>query len=334
MALPISLVGTASYLPEKVVPNEWFTSASAKKQSGMFKGSRTRHHVGEESASEMIEKAARKLFDRLNLDAETDVDLILTNVSCPDAAFTGCGAVVKRRLGSNARFVLDVHNTGCISFVFMMQMAQSLMETMDLKSALICNVQNAAGRVFGHEDNRHRPQSAVPGDGCGVGYLVAGGDSPVLAIRSACYGDYAEDMKLKSDDENPWWSPRETPLYVDFTPDKVGKIVARGNKLVPQIIRDTCADAGIDPSEIGTLVTNQPNPIFLRNWREALLLPEERHVHSFQDHGNLFGAAVPIAIERAQESGQLKNGTYLVLGGFSHAGDYAASAVVRWNASA
>jgi 3-oxoacyl-[acyl-carrier-protein] synthase-3 len=331
MTLPISLVATASYMPEKIVPNEWFTAAGAKRQSGMFKGSRTRHHVGDETASEMIEHAARRLFEKTGTK---DVDLILTNVSCPDVAFTGCGAVVKRRLGSKARFVLDVHNTGCISFVYMMQIAQSMMSTMNLRTAMICNVQNAGGRIFSHEGNRSRPQSAVPGDGCGVGLIVAGGGSPVLAIRSECFGDYADDMKLNSDDGGQYWEPRETPMHIDFTADRVAKIVSRGNALVPKIVRETCEAAGIGLDQIGTLVTNQPNPIFLRNWREALLLPPERHVHSFEDHGNLFGAALPICIERAQDSGQLKDDTYLVLGGFSHAGDYAASAVVHWNPSA
>jgi hypothetical protein len=33
----------------------------------------------------------------------------------------------------------------------------------------------------------------------------------------------------------------------------------------------------------------------------------------------------------AIESGQLKNDSRLVLGGFAHAGDFAAAAVVHWN---
>jgi 3-oxoacyl-[acyl-carrier-protein] synthase-3 len=333
MSLPISLVGTGSYLPEKIVPNSYFTN-DGPTQRGMFKGSLTRHHVEDMSAAEMIERATRSLFERLGRDPKTGIDLILTNTTVLDAGFTGCGAVVKHRLGSNASFVLDVQNTGCVSFVYMMQIAQSMMATMNLKTALICNVQNAGGRVFSHPKNRLRAQSAVPGDGCGVGLIEVGDRSPVLAIKSHCYGDYAEDMRLKSDDGKRWWEPRETPLHIDFTQDKVAKIVGRGNQLVPNVVRETCAEAGIKVGDIGTLVTNQPSPIFLRNWREALLLPKERHVDSFENHGNLFGAAIPICIEKAEASGQLEDDSYLVLGGFSHAGDYAAAAVIHWNATA
>jgi 3-oxoacyl-[acyl-carrier-protein] synthase III len=60
-------------------------------------------------------------------------------------------------------------------------------------------------------------------------------------------------------------------------------------------------------------------------------VPPERHVSTFERHGNLFGAALPLCLEEAIESGQLKNDSHLVLGGFAHAGDFAAAAVVHWN---
>ena len=54
-------------------------------------------------------------------------------------------------------------------------------------------------------------------------------------------------------------------------------------------------EAGIGPDQIGTLITNQPNRIFLRNWRDALQVPEDKHVDTFEEHGNTFGAAIPIS---------------------------------------
>ena len=92
--------------------------------------------------------------------------------------------------------------------------------------------------------------------------------------------------------------------------------------------------ANITTDQIDTLITNQPNPVFLRNWREALQVDAEQHIDTFREYGNLFGAGIPVSLERAQQTGKLKNGSYVVLGGFSHAGDYAAAAVIRWNAAA
>jgi 3-oxoacyl-[acyl-carrier-protein] synthase-3 len=329
----ISLIGTASYLPPKIVGNEAFGGEASASQGPMFRGSVDRHHIeAGESAADMIVRATAKLAARLNIDPKRDVELILTNVSVPDMPFTGCGAVVCKRLGATPKFIVDVHNTGCVSFVYMMELARSLMATTGARTALICNAQTAAGRVFAHPDNLKRPQSAVPGDGCGVGFFVANDESPVKSIAVRAYSDYSEDMQVCSDDGGDWWAPRQAPLHIDFTESRVANIVARGNKLVPEIIREACADAALPMSAIDVLVTNQPNPVFLRNWRESLQLPIDAHVHTFPEHGNLFGAGIPISLERAEERGKLRPGSHVVLGGFSHAGDYAAAAVIHWRA--
>lgn len=324
---PISLVGTAAYLPETVVDNAFF-GGDNRATSGMFNGSRARRHVAPgETAASMIERATSTLRTRLGNDELREVDLVLTNVSCPDQPFTGCGASASRLLGLKPKRVVDLHNTGCVSFVFMLELARDLMHAGVVKNALLCCVQNAAGRVFAHEENRTRPQSAVPGDGCGVGYVVANDSAPVRGIVSHAYGDYADDMRMACDDPSPWYAPRSHPLYIDFTEDRIAKIVARGNKLVPEVVLEACRAAELKPSELDLLVTNQPNAVFLRNWREALQLPKEKHVESFEDYGNLFGAGIPINLAKAADAGRLTKGARVALGGFSHAGDYAAGAI-------
>ncbi len=330
----ISLAGTASYLPENVVGNDFFGDEDTPR-AAMFRGAKSRHHVAEgETAPEMMEKATRKLFDRLNLDPSRDIDLILTNVSLPDLPMVGSGASLARRLGAKPRQIVDLHNGGCVSFLFMMDIARALMQTTGARSALLGNVQTAGGRVFAHPENRKLPQSAIPGDGCGVGLLVAGGESPIRSIVTHAFPEHADDMRVVSDDGQPYWAPRTTPMHIDFSEARSAAIVARGNKLVPSVVRDACLAAEISTKDIGLLVTNQPHPIFLRNWREALQVSREVHVDTFSEHGNLFGAALPISFERAFESGKLARGTKVVFGGFSHAGDYSAAAVVEWQAGA
>ena len=329
---PLSLVGTASYLPATVVGNDFFAASDdGGGRSPMFKGARRRHHVSAgETATSMVVEATRKLAARTGVDPKRDVELVLTNVSLPDLPFTGCGASVSRELGCAPRFILDMHNSGCVSFVFMMEIARSLMASTGARTALVCNAQTTGGRIFAHPENRKHPQSAVPGDGCGVGFLVANDESPVRAIVTRSCPDFADDMQVSSEDGEAWWAPRRTPTRIDFTESRIAAIVARGNQLVPEVVREACQRATLPVDDIDVLVTNQPNPIFLRNWREALLLPPEAHVHTYEDHGNLFGAAIPISLAQAEDDGRLKPRDHLVLGGFSHAGDYAGAAVVHW----
>jgi len=330
----VSLIDVASYLPRTVVDNEFFQNGDDETVHAMFRGVKYRHHVSaDESAAYMIERASRRLAEKLNLNLARDVDVLLTNVTCPDMPFTGCGATAAHALGCRPQWILDLHSGGCVSFIQMMSQAQALMACHNLKTALLCNVQNAGGRIFSSLENRVRKQARIPGDGCGVAYLVASDEAPILSVVHRNYGEYAGDMAMVRDDGSRWWEPSTHAAYVDFSETKIADIMSRANRIVPEVIFAACRGANLPVSEIDTLITNQPNRIFLRNWREALQLPKEKHVQTFERHGNLFGAALPICIEEALNTGQLKNRSHLVLGGFSHAGDYAASAVVRWRAA-
>src|SRR5262249_35591974 len=140
----------------------------------------------------------------------------------------------------------------------------------------------------------------------------------------------AGDMAIVRADGIPWWEPSPECLQVDFNESKLVHIMSRANCIVPEVIREACRRAELPTTEIGTLITNQPNKLFLRNWREALQVAPERHVSTFEEPGNLFGAALPICLAEAIDSGQLRKNTHLVLGGFAHAGEFAAGAVVHW----
>ncbi len=328
----ISLVGAASYLPRQVVDNSFFMQPGEEQTHPLFRGVKQRHHVArDETCAAMIVQASRKLADRLNIDLKRDVEILITNVTTPDQPFTGSGAEVGRALGCRPDWIIDLHNGGCVSFIQMLAQAQMLMTCHGVKTALLCNVQNAAGRLFAQEETRKLKQARIPGDGCGVAWVVASEESPVKAIVQRNYCEYAGDMAVVRDDHSQWWEPSLSCTYVDFTEAKLAHIMGRANRIVPEAIREACRQAELPTNQIGTLITNQPNRIFLRNWREAIELPAERHVSTFERHGNLFGAALPICLEEAVDTGQLQRDSHLVLGGFAHAGDLAAAAVIHWN---
>lgn len=327
---PVSLLGVSSAFPETIVGNDFFAPGAAARR-GMFTAPTTRHHVGrDESAADLIVRAAHRLIGKLALDPGRDIDILFTNVTVPDQPFTGCGAEVAHRLGARPRWVVDLHNAGCVSFIYMMELARLMMAGGGAGGALLCNVQNAGGRVFANPEIRLQSHAPVPGDGCGVGFVAPSDVSPVLSIVHRCEGAFAGDMSVAAADGRRYWEPGPSPISVNFTEERVASIIARGNRMVPEIVVAACDAAGVRPHDIGLLVTNQPNPIFLRNWREALELPPERHHDTFDAYGNLFGAAIPINIEDGLAHGKLRPGDLLALGGFSHAGDYTAAAVIRW----
>jgi 3-oxoacyl-[acyl-carrier-protein] synthase-3 len=329
----VSLLGVASYLPERLVTNDFFAPGTSLRR-GMFTAPTSRRHVApDETAAEMIQRASARLFEHLGSQAAGEVDLLFTNVSVPDQAFTGCGAEAAYKIGIRPHRIIDLHNSGCVAFIYMLDLARELLSSGGARAALLCNVQNAAGRIFAHPGIRGKSQAPVPGDGCGVGYVALGNTSPILSLVQHCQPEYATDMVACADDGRRYWEPGASPLSIRFTETRVASIIERGNRIVPRVVSEACREAGLQSKDIELLITNQPNPIFLRNWREALELPKERHHDTFDQYGNLFGAGIPINLDDALAHGKLPHGGIVALGGFSHAADYAAAAIIRWGAS-
>ncbi len=334
----VSLVDVSTYLPGEPIGAEYyaqFAESDDLRDNLMFRSPSFRHHVGaDESAADMMVRATDSLLERHGEDVIAGVDLLITHSQMPDMPFYGCGGEVAHRLGMRPGLVLDLHNGGCAAFVLGMQVAQKLLASGAGETALVAIAQNAAGQVFDQPGVRSKAQASVPGDGAAVGLLSVSGESPILGIETRNYGEYAGDMTIVTDPPRKWWQPGSGEGYIGFTETKITKVLARGNRQVPEVALAVCDKAGIASKDVDLLVTNQPNRVFLRNWREALELPQQRHVDTFDDCGNLFGAGIPINLDRAITDGRLEPGGVVLMAAFAHAGDFAGAAAVRWGGRA
>jgi 3-oxoacyl-[acyl-carrier-protein] synthase-3 len=334
----ISVVDVGSYLPDAVVDLDFFRAEGAgpvpMEDSPLFGPPRLRRHVAPgERAGDLIAAAATPMFERLGIEPDGNVDLLITNVLLPDQLFTGCGAETAHRLGCTPEWIIDLHNGGCASFIYMLKIAQRILAGGGARTALLATVQNSAGQVFSHPAIRQLPHAVVPGDGCGVAYVRAGGEgSEVLGVRTRNTPAVALDLGPSTQDGRAYWAPGEGALDVRFDPAKTADTLALGNRLVPELVTELCADIGIGVDEIDLLITNQPNRIFLRNWRQALDIDADRHLDTFDVFGNLFGAGALVTLDHAVRAGRVRDGDLVVVAGFAHAGDFAAASALRWRA--
>ncbi|MGH3676736.1 MAG: 3-oxoacyl-ACP synthase III family protein [Mycobacterium sp.] len=332
--MTISLLDISTYLPGEPVTADYyaqFAETDDLRDNVMFRAPKFRHHVAEdETAIDMVERAAAGLIERHGHDTIANVDVLITHTQLPDVPFYGGGGGIAHRLGMKPNWVLDLHNGGCAAFVLGLNVARNLLASGQGETALIAIAQNAAGTVFDQSTVRTKSQASVPGDGAAVGLVTLSDESPILDIECRTYGEFAGDMTVVMDPPRKWWQAGPGEAYIGFTESKITKVLARGNRQVPEVCYAVCDRIGIKPKDLDLLVTNQPNRVFLRNWREALELPKERHRDTFEECGNLFAAGIPINLERAISEGQLNKGDVALMAAFAHAGDFAGAAAVRW----
>lgn len=334
----VSLTDVCTYLPGEPIAADYYAPSAESSAAGdgelsrvMFRAPKFRHHVGaDETAVDMIERAAQGLIDRHGRDTIEGVDILITHTQVPDMPFYGAGGGIAHRLGMRPSWVLDLHNGGCAAFVLGLNVARKLLASGEGRSALVAIAQNAAGQVFDQPGVRLKAQAAIPGDGAAVGLVTLSEESPILDIECRTYGEYAGDMTLAVDPPRKWWQPGVGEGCIGFTETKIAKVLARGNRQVPEVAMTVCDRIGLHTNDIDLLVTNQPNRVFLRNWREALELPAGRHRDTFDECGNLFGAGIPVNLDHAISDGQVKAGDVVMMAAFAHAGDFAGAAAVRW----
>lgn len=331
---PVSLIDVSAYLPGDPVSADYylqFAGSDELRDNLMFRAPRYRHHVApEETAIDMVERAAAGLIERHGQDAVTGADVLITHTQLPDMPFYGGGGGMAHRLGMRPNWVIDLHNGGCAAFVLGLKLARNLLASGEGRSALVAVAQNSAGTVFDQETIRRKAQSSVPGDGAAVGLVTLSDTAPILDVECRTYGEYAGDMTLSIDPSRKWWQAGPGEACIGFTESKITKVLARGNRQVPEVSYAVCDRIGVRPKDIDLLVTNQPNRVFLRNWRDALELPRERHVDTFDECGNLFAAGIPVNLDRAITTGKLKAGDTVLMAAFAHAGDFAGAAALRW----
>src|SRR6185312_12968447 len=330
----VSLIDVSTYLPGEPIPADYyarFAESDDLRDSVMFRAPKFRHHVGaDESSVDMIERAAHGLIERHGHDVIEGVDVLITHTQVPDMAFYGEGGGIAHRLGLRPSWVLDLNNGGCAAFVLALNVARKLLLSGEGQTALIAIAANAAGQFFDQPTVRRKAQSAVPGDAAAVGLVALSDQSPILAAECRTYGEYAGEMTLSFDPPRKWWAAGPGEGSIGFTDNKITKVLARGNRQVPEVALAVCDRIGVSSKDIDLLVTNQPNRVFLRNWREALELPKERHRDTFDQCGNLFGAGIPVNLDHAISDGQVKNGDLVLMAAFAHAGDFAGAAALRW----
>ena len=169
--------GIGHYLPERVVPNDWFTSFLDTSNEWIVSrsGIERRHFAAEgQTTSDLAIRAARAALDDAGLVAD-DIDAIILATSTPDLTFPATATIVQAGLGMTRGFAFDVQAV-CAGFVFALANANAMIQSDQAKRVLVIGAETFS-RIMNWED---RGTCVLFGDGAGALILEAAeGDGTV-----------------------------------------------------------------------------------------------------------------------------------------------------------
>ena len=314
-----AVIGTGSYLPERVVTNAELAERVDTSDEWIVErtGIRERHIAAEgEKTSDLATAAARRALEAAGIDA-SEIGLIVLATATPDLTFPATATQVQANLGINDCIAFDVQAV-CSGFLYALSVADSMIRTGAADTALVIGAETFS-RILDWED---RTTCVLFGDGAGAVVLRAEtGKRGVLATRLHADGRH-RDL-----------------LYVDGGPSStgtVGKVRMKGREVfrhavtnLSQVLEETMAAAGLEVADIDWIVPHQANMRILEGTAKKLGLDPAKIVVTVDVHANTSAASVPLALDQAVRDGRIKPGDLVLLeamgGGFTWG-----AAAVRW----
>ncbi|MAZ65947.1 MAG: 3-oxoacyl-ACP synthase [Kangiellaceae bacterium] len=300
--------GTGSYLPEKVLTNQDLEEMVDTSDEWIVErtGIRTRHIAAEhESCSSMAEQAARNALEAADIDP-ADLDLILVATATPDKVFPSSACLLQKRLGIAGCPAFDL-SAACSGFVYALDVADKYIRSGAAKNVLIVGSEILSRYV----DWKDRTTCVLFGDGAGAVVLQASTEPGILASHMASDGQYEELLYAN----NPFGGAEglRDDNFIRMKGNEVFKVAV---KTLSALVDETLRKTELTADDIDWLVPHQANIRIIQAAAKKLKLPMERVVVTVETQGNTSSASIPLALDKAVRSGQIKPGQNLLLEAF------------------
>jgi 3-oxoacyl-[acyl-carrier-protein] synthase III len=317
------IVGTGSYLPEKILTNadleklvdtsdEWIRSRTGISQ---------RHVVVDgETTTDLAEQAARRAMLAAGVTA-ADVDLICVGTTTPDLVFPNVGTLLQDRLGIHGcpAFSLEA---ACTGFMYALGVADKFVRLGEAKCALVVGAETLTRIV----DWNDRGTCVLFADGAGAVVLKPSEEPGIISTRLHSDGKY-KDLLLYPDGVSKGFKLiREGKAGVQMKGNEVYKVAVN---TLGALVTETLNAHNIPKHQLDWLIPHQANIRIIEAIAKRLELPMEKVIVTIDTHGNTSAASVPLALDVAVRDGRVQRGQLLLLEAFG-GGFTWGSALIRY----
>ncbi len=317
------IVGTGSYLPERVLTNEelarsvdtsdeWIRDRTGIRQQHVVADGQTTGDLAFEAATRALAAAGVK---------GSDIDLLVVGTTTPDLIFPSTACLLQHRLGANGCTAFDV-NAACSGFMYALGVADKFIRSGSVRTALVVGAETLT-RLLDWDD---RNTCVLFGDGAGAVVLRADDEPGILSTHLHADGGFKHLLYTPVGVSAGFKDEKNHGLKVLMAGSEVFKVAV---KTLDAVVEETLAANGLVKSDIDWLIPHQANLRIITATAKRLAMPMDRVVVTVDRHGNTSAASVPLALDTAIQSGRVKRGELLLLEAFG-GGFTWGSALIRY----
>ncbi len=315
------IVGTGSYLPERVMTNAELERMVDTSDTWIRErtGIRERRIAADgETTCDLAEKAARRALKAAGV-APRDIDLVVVGTTTPDQIFPSTACLLQARLGIHGPAAFDVQAV-CTGFVYALGVADQFLRTGAATTALVIGAETMS-RIIDWQD---RDTCVLFGDGAGAVVLQADRKPGILSTHLHADGKHADLLQVPGGISGGYADGRDP--FLRMRGKEVFKVATT---TLSRIVDETLQTNGLKREDVDWLIPHQANNRIIAAIGRKLGLPEERVVNTVAEHGNTSAASVPLALDTAVRDGRIRPGELLLLEAFG-GGFTWGSALVRY----
>ena len=326
--IPVTIAGTGSYLPEKILTNEELSALVDTSDEWIVSrtGIKERRIAAEgEFTSHMATKAAEKALEQSGI-AAADIDLIIVATITPDTLTPATACYVQQNLGCLRAVAFDI-SAACSGFLYAMKIAKRLISDGAFKNALIIGAEKLSS--FTNWEDRNT--CVLFGDGAGAAILRASEEGEGRIIATDIGTDGAQTRLL-----NIPGGGSACPITSENVDQSLASLAMIGKEVfkhavtrMKQSAETVLERAGIAPEDVKLVIPHQANLRIIDAIADRLTVPKDRVFTNLQKYGNTSAAAVAIALDEAHRTGRFERGDKIVLVVFG-AGLTWAAAAIEW----
>ena len=325
----VGIIGTGSYLPEKVLSNfdmekfldtsdEWIMTRTGIRERRVAKAG--------EAASDLAKVACERALHAAGLAPE-EIELIVMATITPDTHCPAGANWLEAKLGAKNAVSFDV-TAACTGFIFALSVAEQYIKTGVYRNALV-----VASEIMTRTlDWTDRETCILWGDGAGAAVITEVEDGRgILSTHLHSDGAGGDNLLM------PGGGSKTTPISYKSVDKKLHTLNMIGAnqsfKVAVKRFAEVCEEAlsynHLTLDDIKILIPHQANLRILQGVAKRLEVSMDKIYVNIERYGNISSATVPIALDEVVKDGTIQPGDLVLLAAFG-GGLTWGSSLIRW----
>ncbi len=274
-----------------------------------------------ETSVDMAVQAAEKLFSE-NEISKSAIDFVIFCSAGGDYITPASACIIQDKLGLPQQCGVFDFNQGCTGYIYGLSLADSLIKAGNASRILLLTSETITKTIH-PKDKANR---AIFGDAATASLIqISSGKSKMGKFVFGTDGSRFDQIIIKQGRER---FPLPQFAEADFL-DDFGNVRNHANFYMngsevfnfsvakaPELVNTLLEQSKLVLDDIDLFVFHQANQIILETIGRKLKIPQEKIVIELENTGNTVSSTIPIALQKAIETGKCKRGDKILIAGF------------------